>query len=60
MLGLAWLGGSSCSRAQNLVPLPIKLPADAFKGTPTDDKPDPGIELMSRRPIARLSWRRPG
>jgi hypothetical protein len=48
MLGLAWLGGSSCSRAQNLVPLDIKLPAEAFKGTPSNEKPDPAIEPMSQ------------
>jgi hypothetical protein len=47
-LGLAWLGGSSCSRAQNLVPLDIRLPAEAFKGTPSNDKPDPSIEPLSQ------------
>jgi hypothetical protein len=47
MLGLAWLGGNSCSRGQALQPLPIKLPDAAETGTPTDFKPDPGIELLS-------------
>jgi hypothetical protein len=49
VLAFAWLGGSSCSRAQNLVPIEIKLPGDTFKGTPTDEKPDPNIELQTNR-----------
>jgi hypothetical protein len=48
MLALGWLGGSSCSRAQKLVPLDIPLPAEAFKGTPSDEKPDPSIEPLSQ------------
>ena len=50
ILGLAWLGGSSCSRAQNLVPLPITVPPATFKGTPTDEKPDPRIDSNTNRP----------
>ena len=50
MLGLAWLGASPCSRAQDLVPLPITVPPATFKGTPTDDKPDPKIDHNTNRP----------
>ena len=49
MLGLAWFAGSSCSRAQNLVPLPLKLPAPAFIGTPSNEKPDPNIDDNTNR-----------
>lgn len=49
VLALACLGGSSCSRAQNLAPIDIKLPGDTFKGTPTDDKPNPNIDLETNR-----------
>ncbi len=50
MLGLAWLAGSSCSRGQALQPLPIKLPDAAEIGTPTDFKPDPNMEPLSKTP----------
>ena len=49
MLGLAWLGGSSCSRAQNLVPLNIVLPSAALNGTPSNEKPDPNIDINTNR-----------
>jgi len=49
-LGLAWLGGSMISRAQNLVPLPITVPAATFQGTPPDEKPDPSIDGNTNRP----------
>ena len=49
VLAFAWLGASSCSRAQNLVPINITLPGDTFKGTPTNDKPDPNIDLQTNR-----------
>jgi hypothetical protein len=48
-LGLACLGGS-CSRAQNLVPLNIKLPAPAFIGTPSDKPLPPNVEPLSKTP----------
>lgn len=35
--------------AQNLVPLDITLPGETFKGTPTDEKPDPNIEFLTNR-----------
>jgi hypothetical protein len=47
LLGLAWLGGSACARAEDLVPLKINLPSSIFPGTPSNDKPDPKIEPLS-------------
>jgi hypothetical protein len=49
MLGLAWLGGSSCSGAESLVPLPITLPPATFRGTPPNDTPDPRIDNNTNR-----------
>jgi hypothetical protein len=49
MLGLAWLGGSSCPGAESLVPLPITVPPATFKGTPPNDTPDPKIENNTNR-----------
>ena len=49
MLGLAWLGGSSCSQSQNLVPLNIALPSPSLIGTPPNEKPDPNIDSNTNR-----------
>jgi hypothetical protein len=48
-LGGALLGGS-CSRAQDLVPLNIKLPSPAFIGTPSDKALPPNVEPLSKTP----------
>lgn len=49
MLALACSGGS-CSRAQDLAPLNIKLPAPAFIGTPSDKPLPANVEPLSKTP----------
>ena len=51
ILGLAWLGASSCSRAEDLVPLPITNGPPVFIGTPPNNKPDPNIDINTNRPL---------
>jgi hypothetical protein len=41
---------TNCGRAEDLVPLKIKLPAPAFIGTPSDGPADPNVEALSTKP----------
>jgi hypothetical protein len=50
-LGAAWLAWApGSSQAENLVPLVIKLPAEAFVGTPSDAPLDTTVEKPSGKP----------
>lgn len=46
--------GSQNGTGKNLVPLPLKLPQPAFRGTPTDLKVGPNVEPLSDKPRPAL------
>lgn len=58
LLGLAFAGltllVAQSAVADDLVPLPLKLPAPAFKGTPKDLQVGPNVEPLSDKPRAPM------